>query len=343
MATFQLKGGGIPLVLDFLRRMRGRKRLILSEIPEGIREHLLISGIVLPGNRIPREILLNYRLCRDHAESLLQRRYRPLHSDEMGPMVFNREGVASVSPPPHARNLFVNHPPILWIRDPLTRGRLPCWPSASQLKRIQGLAENRRAGSLTSVEARLFGDHCLMVPETKILRQSNRRVIIAGRTSLKENGYALIHGFMPRSFATGLETYYQKRIEQGFAVAGDPRVAERHVEVNEPIAVYLLEEYKKFISMLAGRPLRCSNTYVSTYWPGSSLPKHRDSARSELTLSIQLTSSPVSWPIFLGDEKIELSNPGDAVLFFGHQKAHLRPRLSSGRSHTQLLMHYRSI
>jgi hypothetical protein len=99
------------------------------------------------------------------------------------------------------------------------------------------------------------------------------------------------------------------------------------------------------IEEVTGCPLIETYAFWRLYREGGALPKHRDRASCEVTVSIALGTEPDDhrWGFGLTDlqgETVSLAlAPGSAIVIQGHRISHWRERLDA-MQHKQLFLHY---
>jgi hypothetical protein len=103
------------------------------------------------------------------------------------------------------------------------------------------------------------------------------------------------------------------------------------------------------VARIAGRPLVPSFSYLASYLPGASLPRHRDRPQCDYTLSMHLGQEGggrEDWPLLVQRGFDDPSScayhcrPGDAVLYRGTRLRHERPVRTSEKLYNQIMWHF---
>ena len=84
--------------------------------------------------------------------------------------------------------------------------------------------------------------------------------------------------------------------------------------------------------------MKASFSFFASYYPGSTLPAHRDREQCEWALSLPLDQSPESdtssWPLYLQLPGADHATPiftgmGDGTLYYGREVRHHRDPLTT--------------
>lgn len=105
----------------------------------------------------------------------------------------------------------------------------------------------------------------------------------------------------------------------------------------------LMEELRPVVEHCTGLKLYPTYSYGRLYKNGDALPKHRDRAACEISLSLNLSQSPQDpWPLHIQvgthDVPVKL-RPGDGLLYRGVELTHWREPYA-GESLAQVFLHY---
>lgn len=103
----------------------------------------------------------------------------------------------------------------------------------------------------------------------------------------------------------------------------------------------LLKMHKPQVEELTGLELFPTYSYSRIYTTGNTLPKHRDRASCEVSVSVKLgDTSDYNWPIFMDGKEVYLDD-GDAVIYKGCEVEHWREELQHpGYYLGQVFLHY---
>ena len=199
----------------------------------------------------------------------------------------------------------------------------------------------RRAGVLVSAA------------EVAARRASFAELGVEPRARFAENAYWVVRGLIPGRFADALADHYRRVIAEGFMHFKD-QITEsvystRFVKHQEPVAVHVHGQLAALVSQIAGKPVKPSYAFVSSYEPGAELARHVDRAQCEYSLSLQVGYAPdrnlsEAWPIYLDTpaaSQVPVSlRVGDALLYRGRQLPHYRYRLPEGHRSIHIFFHF---
>jgi hypothetical protein len=106
----------------------------------------------------------------------------------------------------------------------------------------------------------------------------------------------------------------------------------------DPLAETLLCKKIDLMEKETGLSLHPSYSFWRTYTYLSDLRAHKDRPSCEISVTVMIGSDGTKWPIYMEGEPIDL-NPGDAVIYLGHELEHWREEFE-GDWHTQVFLHY---
>jgi len=106
----------------------------------------------------------------------------------------------------------------------------------------------------------------------------------------------------------------------------------------DPIMDSLLLSKQKFIEDQSGKKLLPTYSYWRMYTKYAVLDKHIDRPSCELSVTTNLGSCGIDWPILMGDKKVDIL-PGDAVIYLGPKIKHGRDEFL-GDWAAQCFLHY---
>ena len=95
---------------------------------------------------------------------------------------------------------------------------------------------------------------------------------------------------------------------------------------------------QKFIEEAVGKKLLPTYSYWRMYTKYAVLNKHIDRHSCEVSITTNLGTCGVGWPIIMGDKSIDIL-PGDAVIYFGSKIPHSRDEFL-GDWAAQCFLHY---
>jgi hypothetical protein len=176
---------------------------------------------------------------------------------------------------------------------------------------------------------------------------------LAGSASerLRADGYCTLNDLMHPRQRLALRAYFSALVEEGYCQYGDKIVPKRFVLHDDWVAAFFHHQLASFISRLAGVAMKPSYSYMVSYMPGATLPRHVDRRQCEITVALLVdyvpeASGPCPWPLFLEPADratppvaIHLT-PGEVLIYRGRQLFHFRHALPEGHRSTSLLLHY---
>jgi hypothetical protein len=238
-----------------------------------------------------------------------------------------------------------------WVLDGATGSVLPFWLGAEVyelLSRTQpgdpeprGLSSELRAVLLSAqviVESDYAGRR----------RREHARMVSRSAARFRKCGYVPLRGLIHPFHLGALRTHYRNMVRDGEMSLGDSQTARRYFAHNEPIACFFHHQLTALVAEIAGAPVKPSYVYVAAYQAGAKLPKHRDRAQCEYSISMCLDFSPepttkTPWPLCLetraGAVRI-FQRIGDALLYRGRELPHYRTRLAKDCTSTSVFFHY---
>jgi hypothetical protein len=124
---------------------------------------------------------------------------------------------------------------------------------------------------------------------------------------------------------------------------GDDMVPGTPAAYGDPVMDALLAKMQHEVERLSQLDLYPTYSYFRIYKTGDRLPRHRDRAACEISVSICLGIEPkLPWPLFIDDDgtarEIYLSE-GDALLYRGIELYHWREEFAGKRA-VQVFLHY---
>lgn len=149
---------------------------------------------------------------------------------------------------------------------------------------------------------------------------------------------ALITNFISSEHAAecARELRYTNEIEN---LTSDTPVAPNASSIYDPtFGLEIMCDRNSLINDIVGEFVVPTYCFSRIYRTGDTLPKHIDRASCEVSLTVHLDGDE-EWLFACYDNKLSL-NPGDAVLYLGHEVEHYRVDPYKGKEYLQLFMHY---
>ena len=125
-------------------------------------------------------------------------------------------------------------------------------------------------------------------------------------------------------------------LNKTFGKFNDPQIPNTFSIYSDHAMETILLQMIPTISKNINLPLLPSHSYTRLYKKGDELKKHTDRDSCEITASINLGGD--SWPIYVDDEKFNLSK-GDILVYKGNELNHWREPFE-GNECAQVFLHY---
>lgn len=166
--------------------------------------------------------------------------------------------------------------------------------------------------------------------------------IAAVREHFEREGYVIVPRLLSPALARRL-CLPQRKLDALGEHQGDRMVASAYARYGAPEGEKLLLDLRDPLCRLTGVDLAPTYSYLRIYHRGAILPRHRDRAACEVSVSLTLDSDCVrAWPLWLvgrnATRPIQLA-PGDGVVYRGLECEHWRTRFR-GRWQCQVFLHY---
>jgi hypothetical protein len=116
----------------------------------------------------------------------------------------------------------------------------------------------------------------------------------------------------------------------------DPQVPNTYSHYSDLVMETLLQQIKPLMEIETQASLIETYSYARIYKKGDELKKHIDRPSCEVSCTMNLGGE--MWPIFLDSEEI-LLNPGDMLIYRGHEIEHWREPFM-GNNCAQVFLHY---
>ena len=154
-----------------------------------------------------------------------------------------------------------------------------------------------------------------------------------------KNGYKVIKNFLCRE-EMELLTHYTRLKHRANFDSFDLKQNDQGDTMfyGDPVTDSLLITKKDLMEKETGLTLLPTYTFWRMYTYGADLKKHSDRPSCEYSVTVQINSCGVKWPIFMEGKELELEN-GDAVIYKGCDLEHWREEFK-GDWHSQVFIHY---
>ena len=162
------------------------------------------------------------------------------------------------------------------------------------------------------------------------------------KNDFKNTGFSIIRNLVPPSTLPALYEYTLKNYEQGNMDDGQVPGSSSFYEDKE--IVRLAKQLHPLIEKNIEKELLMVFCYHRVYRTGAVLRTHKDSARAEISATINLGQQGDPWDLWLLDydenaHKVVL-NPGDALIYHGLKLHHWRGRLAHSDFVSQIMFHF---
>ena len=157
--------------------------------------------------------------------------------------------------------------------------------------------------------------------------------------------YLFVSEIVPEARCRQVYDHIVARATRGLMIDGDSQVPGTPAAYADPVAEGLLEELLPTVAGMFGRDLVPTNSYLRLYKRGDRLPRHRDIAHCECSVSVCFGYEPDEPWAFLveepdgGEAEGVMMRPGDGVLYYGMECPHWRETYEGDRL-AQVFFHY---
>jgi hypothetical protein len=328
-----------PEVIDVLERMVNDAEVEI-EVDEAACAPLVDLGVLVHDHEISRSVRLS---CRLDAGSEPAAALLTVNSD------IAITGFAEfAAQQPGLEHSLESCAQIVVVADPVTGAHLPYWLDDRERRVLQRLVPGAPPpADLDPADLNRLAGADILVAE--LTAAAGRRRMRGAAAQLAQHGYAVLPSLLPRLQIAALRRYYRSLIEEGHVADHDSQVERRFAQHNERLMRYYHHQLCSVFAGVAGRPLKPSYGYLSSYRRGARLKKHVDRAQCEFTASLLIDyargpSDDPAWPLYLElpatGERIAIDlEPGGAVLYRGCELPHYRDELH-GEYSTSLFLHY---
>jgi len=242
--------------------------------------------------------------------------------------------------------------PSLWITDEHTGMRSGYWLTNDQAANAARLEPGEPAPA--DLDPGLVGkliaaDVLVSIKDLQRRNQQRAAEVDGAYQQFTEQGYAVIRNVFPEQQIPFVQNYFRELEDQGFMTLGDEFVEKRFVAPIEPFSSTIHRGLTRLMSGIAGREVKPSYCYASSYVGGADLPPHRDRPQCEFSFSVQIDYRPMPsdgvspWPLCLdidGDMREMYLAAGDCLAYKGCEVTHSRPPLPDLHRSTSLFLHY---
>jgi len=174
-------------------------------------------------------------------------------------------------------------------------------------------------------------------------------------TDFKKNGFFIVKQALSEEMcdfayeymynkAESLKTYkkysYVSDLDDEFGTFGDDQAPNAFSIYGSIVTDMFLLKLKPVVEQYTGLQLAPNYSYLRIYINGNDLKKHRDRPECEISTTLHL-GGDTEWPIFLGNEKIDLKK-GDMLIYRGCDFIHWREPYK-GITYCQTFLHYSDI
>ncbi len=156
-------------------------------------------------------------------------------------------------------------------------------------------------------------------------------------------GFVIVSRFAPEPALARAREHLTARAAAGTVITDDEQVPGTPSVYGGVVLDGLMEELRPTVEHCTGLRLYPTYSYGRLYRHGDTLPKHRDRAACEISVSLNLSQEPDEpWPLHMqfGQHDIAVTlKPGDALLYRGTELTHWREPYA-GTCMAQIFLHY---
>jgi hypothetical protein len=156
-------------------------------------------------------------------------------------------------------------------------------------------------------------------------------------------GFVIVNRVAPEPMRARVRDHLMARAAAGTVITDDEQVPGTPCVYGGVVLDGLMEELRPAVEHCTGLKLYPTYSYGRLYKHGDALPKHRDRAACEISVSLNLAQTPDEpWPLHVqvGEHDVAVKlKPGDALLYRGIELTHWREPYA-GESLAQVFLHY---
>jgi len=156
-------------------------------------------------------------------------------------------------------------------------------------------------------------------------------------------GFVIVNRMAPEPTLVKVRDHLVARAAAGTVITDDEQVPGTPCVYGGAVLDGLMEELRPAIEHCTGLKLYPTYSYGRLYRHGDALPKHRDRAACEISVSLNLSQDPDEpWPLHvqIGEHVVPVRlKPGDALLYRGIELTHWREPYA-GQCLAQVFLHY---
>jgi hypothetical protein len=156
-------------------------------------------------------------------------------------------------------------------------------------------------------------------------------------------GFVIVNRFAPETALARAREHLTARAAAGTVITNDEQVPGTPSVYGGVVLDGLMEELRPVVEHCTGLRLYPTYSYGRLYRHGDTLPRHRDRAACEISVSLNLSQEPNEpWPLYMqfGQHDVAVKlNPGDALLYRGIELTHWREPYA-GTCMAQIFLHY---
>lgn len=173
--------------------------------------------------------------------------------------------------------------------------------------------------------------------------------ITSWRERYRAQRHVILDGLVSTAEHQALVAYTSQLMARGF-LDGDygTHGRQRSHVYDDPELRRLHQRLAPLVSAIAEQPLVPSYSFLAFYHGGGGLPRHRDKAHCQASISLSITCPPEvaeQWPlcVYAGQMETKLYwHAGQALFFEGRSLEHCRPALAGEQQATYLVLHFQN-
>ena len=156
---------------------------------------------------------------------------------------------------------------------------------------------------------------------------------------IREQKYIYIKDFLSKEELSILQPYCLDKVANASINDFDTQSLTAPSYYNDPIINIVLRNKIKKAEEISKLSLYTTYAYWRGYTYGSILEDHLDRPSCEISITANIDSCGISWPIHMEHTDIEIKT-GDAVMYLGCELLHGRKNSFTGRYMAQAFFHY---
>lgn len=353
-----------------------KEKTLLSIIPEDIKEMMRFADIVVNPDCAPK--VLKYRGKLERCPHLLAQPDSTSKTDEVDTtsqpndyqisehFYLQSDDQIPVEIDQMMRSLFGDTAfnlndifdcdgPILWCVDPCSNFISPYGLTKTQSDIVASLLQGTCDINSLPLELLklLIEIEVLVLPQYQVEKQNLfSQNLSAAKAFLADNLYVVLNNHFNVVQIMSQRRYVKSLVAGGYLMASDPQVANRLFIQNDGYCRFMHFQLSTLVNHVMGEQVKPSYSYLTHYYGGAELLKHKDRKQCRWNVSMPLDVFPNTdgknhWPIYVQNDVNDENSAvevnlgiGDMVIYRGNKLYHWRNPLEAEKTATICFFHF---